>query len=185
MSDEDPAADEQRAGGDSQREDERQSKREEDREDERDGEREGDRDGGREDERQSERDGEGGEEGEDANGQSGPTTAELALTAISVTFTVLLVGFLVWQALTTPVDAVPEASVVEVTQTGSGERQVDLEIVNRGSRGLLSASVEVDCGASSQAVTFDNVPADGIQRATVLCPAGSSPTANVTTYKNA
>ena len=55
-----------------------------------------------------------------------------------------------------------------------------------GDRGLASATVEVDCERPPPDLTFENVPADGRERGTLVCPAGTTdPNASVSSWEPA
>lgn len=133
--------------------------------------------------------GDGGEEvgrrGTDAD-ENGVSTVERAMTVVSVTVTLALLGLVVWQSMTAPADVQPRVGVVGVENGSEGRVEVTVELVNVGSVGLASATVEVACGSPPRSVTFQHVPASGRRQATVVCPTGTTdPDVSVATWQEA
>lgn len=100
---------------------------------------------------------------------------------VSVAVTVLLFGYVAWQAATVPADGVPEATVTGVETTGDGRVAVEVELTNAGRTGLESVSVGVDC--AEEEIDFQHVPANGRRSGVVVCPAGTEePSAEVNSW---
>lgn len=106
-----------------------------------------------------------------------PGPSEKAFMALSAAAALALLGFLLWQAATTPADGEPVARVVSVEPSGEpGEAWVVVEVENPSRAGLLVVEVEVACGeAPHPSVTFENVPAKARERARVRCLANAAP----------
>lgn len=112
-----------------------------------------------------------------------PSTAEKAVMAISVAFTVLLFGYVIWQAAVTPSTGSPEANVVGVSTMEDGSVRVNVELINERDLGLITATVEVDCASPPPEIAFQNVPADSRSTGYVTCPPGTSnPSASVSAW---
>lgn len=118
-------------------------------------------------------DGNGGPPPEQS-GDEGPSTMEKVVMVVSVTFTVLLFAYVVWQAAVTPSGVAPEANVIGTSQMADGDVRVNVEIVNSQDIGLLTATVEVDCTTPAPSVDFQHVPADGRMTGYLTCPPGTS-----------
>jgi uncharacterized protein (TIGR02588 family) len=103
-----------------------------------------------------------------------PSAAAKALTGISVLLTVLLFGYVAWQAVQPPVDAHPQATVVGTDEASNGSVLVRVELTNPGDTGLISATVETDCEQPPPDVTFDYVPAGGREQGVLVCPTGTT-----------
>ena len=127
-----------------------------------------------------ERNGGGRSEGE------GPGTVEKIVMVLSVAFTVALLAFVLWQALTTPTGVDPTASIVD-TQLMSGDGvRVTVQFTNPSDIGVEMALVEVDCTSPPTGVEFQHVPAEDYQEAKVVCPEGTTdPNASVTWWMEA
>jgi hypothetical protein len=108
-----------------------------------------------------------------ADGHDGPTAAEKAVMAVSAIITVSLFAYVLVHGLAAPPDQGPEAAVTGTTDTGDG-LVVTVELRNRQRSGLISATVEADCGPSPPTITFENVPASGERTGTLTCPANAS-----------
>lgn len=122
----------------------------------------------------------GGGNGDQGTEKSGPSTAEKVVMAISVTFTLALVAFVVFQAMTTPTGVPPQASVVGTQPMAGDSVEVAVRLNNPSDVGLQRVAVEVDCTSPPPEVQFQHVPADDYQVGYVVCPAGTSdPGANV------
>lgn len=122
---------------------------------------------------------------DDGNGE-GSTWAERFLMVMSVIFTVALLSFVLWQALTTTATPIPTASVTATETLPGGDVQVSVVFRNPQSVGLVMATVEVDCDTPPPELTFEHVPADGRRTGTVICPPGTTnPTATVSTWTEA
>ncbi|SFR36733.1 hypothetical protein [Halogeometricum limi] len=107
------------------------------------------------------------------------TRVELGVMLLSALLTVALFGLVVGAALTTPQAAAPTATVDRVETAENGTVHATVRFLNRGNTGIERSQVEVTCGDESRQVTFANVPASDERRATVVCPAGSDPTAEL------
>lgn len=132
----------------------------------------GDRNGG----------GNGSNGGGDGQGteKSGPSTAEKVVMAISVAFTLALVAFVVFQAMTTPTGVPPQASVVGTQPMAGDSVEVAVRLDNPSDIGLQRVAVEVDCTSPPPEIQFQHVPADDYQVGYVVCPTGTAdPGANV------
>lgn len=132
----------------------------------------------------------GGGDGDDGGGTDADandvSTVERAMTVVSVAVTLALLGLVVWQSMTAPTDVQPRVGVVGVENGSEGRVEVAVELVNVGSVGLDSATVEVACGSQPRSVTFEHVPASGRRQATVVCPAGTTePNVSVTSWQEA
>lgn len=121
-----------------------------------------------------------------SSGGGGTSTVERAITAISVAFTLVLLGVVLWQSVTAPADVRPQASVTEVETGPNGRLEVTVELVNQGSVGLASATVEVGCTQPPTELVFQHVPASGRRQGTVVCPSGTTgPDVTVTGWQEA
>lgn len=107
------------------------------------------------------------------DGGRGPSTAETVLTAVSVAFTLLLFGYVAWQAVDAPGSTQPRVEVLGTERLADGSLLVRVEFTNTGDVGLVSATVEAECGRPPPDATFEHVPAGGTQRATLVCPPGT------------
>lgn len=123
--------------------------------------------------------GHGGQGQQNQQGQGdqqdeGPSTAEKVLTGISVAFTLLLFGYVAWQAVQSPGATQPEAEVVGVERLANGSVAVRVELTNPGGSGLISATVEASCDQPPPDATFEYVPADGREQGILVCPPGTT-----------
>lgn len=123
-----------------------------------------------------------------SGGGDAPTTAEWFAIAISVAVTLLLFGFLAWQAATVPADGTPTATVTGTQPTDHGQA-VAVEVSNPAATGLESVTVGVDCANGSnatpivQSIAFEHLPAKASRRGVVVCPTGAEdPSASVHTW---
>lgn len=97
-----------------------------------------------------------------------------------------LIGFIAWQAAMTSEVADPVATIetVETREDGDSLR-VGVQLDNRREAGLQSVTVGVECGATEQTLEFTHVPTGGYRRASVICPAGTTPETAVETWMEA
>lgn len=137
-------------------------------------------------------------EGDDSSGRDHSDGAETQenerleriVAVISVTFTVLLLCFVLWLGVTTSEGAVPSAAVESVESPPYGDGgpehlRVTVRLENRGESGIDAAVVAVECGSAVRTVRFTHVPGDGHETATVTCPVGTTPTATVENWNEA
>lgn len=129
--------------------------------------------------------GQGSQQGQggQGKGEQQPSTAERVLTGISVAFTLLLFGYVAWHAVQAPGGTQPQVEVVGTERLANGSVLVRVEFTNAGDEGLLSVTAQVACSQPPPDVTLENVPAGGVQRATLVCPSGTTnPDAEVTAW---
>jgi hypothetical protein len=112
---------------------------------------------------------------------------ERLVAGISVAFTLLLLGYVLWQGAATPEGAVPAASVEAVESPPYDDRgpdrlRVTVRIENHGGTGIESAVVGVDCGEAERTIRFTHIPGGGYKTATVTCPLETTPTVTVETW---
>jgi hypothetical protein len=115
---------------------------------------------------------------------------ERAITGASVLLVTLLLGYLLWQAVVTPEEAKPTAtieSVEPVSGDGGGGDAIRATVAlrNEGGTGLTSVAVTIRCGGSERTLEFSRVPAQGQRTGTVVCPPNSEPRATVTAWVTA
>lgn len=111
---------------------------------------------------------------------------ERALMAVSGIFTMILLLFVLWQALTTPASVDPMAAVTATETLANGDVRVTVTFRNEQNGGLTMALVEVDCDTPPPALTFEHVPADDRRTGYVICPPGTTnPTASVSAWTEA
>ena len=123
---------------------------------------------------------------EDESDDEGPSLADRLIVVTSTVFTLLLFAYVIWQGATTPIDASPTATVVGTDTLQDGSVEVTVEFENPQDIGLVSATVEVDCGTPPPELTFDHVPADDRRTGYVICPSGTeNPSASVTSWTEA
>lgn len=96
------------------------------------------------------------------------------LTGISVVFTVLLFGYVAWQAVQQPSGAHPQVEVVGTEQLSNDSVAVRVELTNPGNQGLISATVEVNCDQPPPDTTLEYVPAGGREQGVLVCPPGTT-----------
>jgi|GEM_PF-3968506 hypothetical protein len=125
--------------------------------------------------------------GRDADADEPPeeaavSTTERVVMVAAVALTVGLFSFAVWNALA-------GASAAEPTATVSGERgqrgdatYYGVTLRTEGGTGLVAATVSVTCPDPRRQVTFENVPANAHRNATVSCPEGGEPSAEVVSW---
>ena len=116
----------------------------------------------------------GGGNSQESSGEGTPSTAEKAVMAISVAFTVMLFAFVIWQALMTPTGIPPQASVVGTQSMADGGVKVTVRLTNPSDVGLQMATAEVNCTSPPPQIQFQHVPADDYQIGYVKCPSGTS-----------
>ena len=97
------------------------------------------------------------------------TLTELIVVAISVILTLSLLGFALFQLTTSPASTQPRASV-NGTKTTDGHVVVTVVLRNPLKHGLKSATARVSCQQPPSRIQFTNVPAQGDQKAHVVCP---------------
>lgn len=108
--------------------------------------------------------------------------AEKVAMAASVLFTLSLFGFALWHSFTGAGTAAPTVGVAGSEETPTGVRYT-VELRNPGDVGFVSVTVRAGCTDPPTEVTFENVPAGGRRRATVVCPPGTSdPAVSVLTW---
>lgn len=117
--------------------------------------------------------GAGGGDAGSGDGSDQVSAAEKAVMVASVAFTVALFGFALWHALTGPGALAPTAVAVSSQPAPGGGVHYTVELRNPGDVGLVSATVEAECTDPPAELVFENVPADGRRRGTVVCPAGT------------
>jgi uncharacterized protein (TIGR02588 family) len=105
------------------------------------------------------------------------------LTGVSVVFTVLLFGYVAWQAVQSPGGTHPQVEVVETNEAANGSVLVHVALTNPGDEGLISATVEADCDRPPPDATFEYVPSGGRERGVLVCPPGTTrPNASVSAW---
>jgi hypothetical protein len=125
--------------------------------------------------------------GSNEDGRDPSDRLERVVATVSVAFTVVLLAFVLWQAATTPSEAVPTASIETVEtppyrDSGPETLRVTVRFDNEGGVGIESATVGVECGGADRTLQFDHVPADGYKTTTVTCPVGSEPSVTVESW---
>lgn len=128
----------------------------------------GGRDGGRGD------DGETRDGGRQSDQQEQTSTAEKALIAISVAFTLFLFAYAGWQIVTPPQTDVPQASVVGTERLADGSVAVSVRLRNPADVGLVTATVESNCTTPPPSIEYSYVPASSNRTGTLVCPAGTT-----------
>ncbi|WP_415383485.1 hypothetical protein [Halosimplex sp. TS25] len=142
---------------------------------------------------ESDRSGRGGysnaADADDVDGTSGEppdeaavSAAERAVMVVALAVTVGLFAFALWQALAASAAVDPSANVTSVQGATENATYYGVTLRNEGDAGLVSATVAVDCPRPSRQVTFENVPANAHRNATVRCPNGTTPTADVVSW---
>lgn len=138
-----------------------------------------------------------------SGGDDPPTLAEWIAIAISVAVTLLLFGFLAWQAATVPADGTPTATVTGTQPTAAGSA-VTVEVSNPAAAGFEAVTVGVDCAnapnaaasnvtapnatapnatAAARSITVEHLPARASRQGTIVCPAGADdPSASVRSW---
>lgn len=114
------------------------------------------------------------QQGQGGQQNEGPSTAEKVLIGISVAFTLLLFGYVAWQAVQPPGSAHPQAKVVGTEQLSNGSVAVHVELTNPGNAGLISATVEASCDQPPPDTTLEYVPAGGREQGVLVCPPGTT-----------
>lgn len=115
-----------------------------------------------------------------SGGDDEPSVVEWAVVAVSVAVTLSLFGFVAWHAATTPSEAPPEVTVVDV-QPGAAGTSVTVEVYNPADTGLASVTVRTDC--DEETIRFQHVPTDARERGTIVCPASADdPTASIRSW---
>ena len=131
----------------------------------------------------------GGPPGEEHGGPEGktPGTAEKAMMAVSVLFTVAVLAYAGWQVVTSPAATpAPEAEVVGTETLSDGRVAVTVQLNNRLDRGLIVATVESQCASPPPSVQFSYLPADSTRTGTLVCPAGTeNPSVSVASWVEA
>lgn len=122
------------------------------------------------------------EERGDESGTEDVPFFEKVVMVVSVLFTLSLLGFAIWQALTGAGAVAPAVGLAGSEETADGVRYT-VELRNRGDVGLASVTVAVQCTDPPTTLTFENVPAGGRRVGTVVCPSGTSdPTVSIVTW---
>lgn len=125
----------------------------------------------------------GGDSSDSGEGSDDVSTAEKVVMAPSVAFTLAIFGVPVWYALTGPGAVAPAVDLVGSQPAGNGGVAYTVELRNSGDVGLVSATVEARCTDPPTTVVFENVPAAGRRRGTVVCPPGTTePAVSVSTW---
>lgn len=114
------------------------------------------------------------QQGQQDQQNGGPSTAEKVLTGISVAFTVLLFGYVAWQAVQPPGGVGPQAEVTGTEQLSNGSVAVHVELTNPGDTGLVSATVEANCDQPPSDTTLEYLPAGGREQGVLVCPPGTT-----------
>lgn len=128
----------------------------------------------------------GGDSSDRGEGSDDVSTAEKIVMALSVAFALAIFGVAVWHALTGPGALAPTVEVVGSQPAGNGSVAYTVELRNPGDVGLLSATVEARCTGPPTTIVFENVPAAGRRRGTVVCPPGTTdPAVSVTSWRAA
>lgn len=124
---------------------------------------------------------------DDGSGESDwGSRLEQVIIVLSVVLLVTTLGFIAWQAAMTSEVADPVATIETVETREDGESlRVGVQLDNRRGAGLQSVTVGVECGATEQTLEFTHVPAGGYRRASVICPAGTTPETAVETWMEA
>lgn len=131
-----------------------------------------------------------GESGEKAGrigglGQDGGELLELTIVVASALLIAVALGYVGWQATVTTADGVPTATVEAIEPMPASDddrRRVTVRLDNRHGTGLSSVQVAIQCGDAERSLAFAHVPADGGRTGTVVCPAGTTPVAEVVTW---
>ncbi|ELZ19907.1 hypothetical protein C475_21454 [Halosimplex carlsbadense 2-9-1] len=110
------------------------------------------------------------------------STAERVVMVLALAVTVGLFGFAAWQAYAAGSAADPSASVTGELDIDGNGTYYGVTLRNDGDAGLVSATVGVACPSPTRRVTVENVPANARRNATVRCPDGSSPSAEVVSW---
>lgn len=124
-----------------------------------------------------------GADGQQADAaDAGVSRAEAVVMVLALGVTVALFAFAGWQALAGATTVAPTATVTGAPATAGNGSYYAVTLRNEGDVGLVSVTVSVDCPTPSRTVTFENVPAQSRRNATVRCPPGASPSAEVTSW---
>lgn len=108
---------------------------------------------------------------------------EETVMVLSGLFTLALFGFAIWQAVTGAGAVDPSVVVTDSRETADGEVMYEVELRNEGDAGLVAATVHARCESPPIELGFENVPAGGYRRGTVVCPSGTDdPRVLVTTW---
>lgn len=102
-----------------------------------------------------------------------PGRLDRGLMILSALFTLALLAYVTWHAVTAPDGTPPTAEVVSMEPLPDGELLLRIRLVNAGSTGLLRAEVEIACGDPPPTIQFEQVPAGGVRYAHVTCPPGT------------
>ncbi|MFD1646503.1 hypothetical protein [Haloarchaeobius litoreus] len=131
----------------------------------------------------------------DASGTDDDTATEIAggdlletgIMIVSALLLVGLLGYIASQAIVAPTAAEPTATIDSVEPLPSdspqgGSIRVTVSLENEGETGLSSVEVVVRCGSVERSLVFTHVPARGHRTGTVICPRGTTPTANIAAW---
>lgn len=131
--------------------------------------------------------GNGGDASNGGGGSDGGTSAaEKAVMAVSVTFTALLLAYVLWQAVTATSVGAPEARVLGTTTMESGDVRVHVEVTNPQDVGLETVIVEANCDTPPPDLTVGHVPAAGREEGYLVCPSGATnPDVSVSAWQEA
>lgn len=129
-------------------------------------------------------DGDANDGGDGSNG--GTSAAEKAVMAVSVAFTVLLLAYVLWQAVTATSVGAPSARVLGTTTMESGDVRVHVEVTNPQDVGLETVIVEANCDTPPPDLTVEHVPAAGREVGYLVCPSGTTrPNVSVSAWQEA
>lgn len=122
----------------------------------------------------------------DTDRTRGADILEKTVVVISVVLVATMLGFVTWQAVTTPEPAEPVASIETVDpMPGDTRQQVHVLIENKGGTGMTSLQVAVQCGNVERSLEFVHFPAGGRRTGVVVCPADTRPEIVVETWISA
>lgn len=112
--------------------------------------------------------------GGSGGGDEDVSAVEIGIMVVGVVVAAALVGFAVSQGLAGDGAAAPTVTVTDQRSLDDGRTAVAVRLENDMDVGLVSATVAVECTDPPAEVTFENVPADGVRTATVVCPSGTA-----------
>lgn len=125
-------------------------------------------------------------EGESDPAKRTPETVEKALMVVGGVLTFLVLGYLVWYAVTVEPSGPPRATVVGTEELSDGRVAVHVVLHVPEGSGLVSATVSSECTSPPATTSFSNLPADTTWSGTLLCPAGTTdPTVSVSSWVEA
>lgn len=103
-----------------------------------------------------------------------PSAIEIAFMILSALVTLALFGFLVYQAASAPQTGEPTAELLGMETLEDGSVLVEVGVHNHARQGLLVVEVEVQCDDPAPSLTFQNLPAEGRRKGTIVCPPGTT-----------